>query len=137
MSIPKIIHQIWWQGHENIPKKMLENKITWKLNHKKYTFILWDKYLFEKLLAKLNISILNEIYNDLPKMIQKIDFCKYVILYNYGGIYVDIDTISEKPIDKFLSMGDLVISKIKIFKYFDFYLINNGIIFSKKKTFIF
>ena len=31
-------------------------------------------------------------------MIQKIDFCKYIVLYIYGGLYVDIDTICEKSL---------------------------------------
>lgn len=134
MKIPYIIHQIWWQGTKCIPEKFKNYRKSWIKNHKHFTFIIWDKNLFEKLLHKINNPIFNTIYNDLPIMIQKIDFCKYVVLYYYGGIYVDMDTISEKSIDKFLNIHDLVVSKLKIYKNLNIYLINNGVIFSKKNN---
>lgn len=137
MPIPKIIHQIWWQGSNKIPKKMLNYRKSWTTKHTDFTFIIWDKYLFEHLLHRLNIPIFNKIYIELPYIIQKIDFCKYIVLYHYGGLYVDIDTICEKPIHTFLNIKNLIVSKLKVYKKLNIYLVNNGVIFCKKKHIFF
>ena len=103
MLIPKRIHQIWWQGFENVPNKYKNYLKSWKNNHKppKWEIIYWNKYHFEnKILSKY--PIYSNIYKKLPLMIQKIDFAKYLILYHMGGIYVDVDTISEKSLEGFL-----------------------------------
>ena len=85
--IPKLIHIIWWQGINKIPDKFKYNINSWKINNPKYKIILWDAR-----------SILNMIdryyYNKIilyKRMIQKIDYAKYLIIYKYGGCYVDID----------------------------------------------
>jgi hypothetical protein len=74
-------------------------------------------------------------------MIQKIDFSKYMILYNYGGIYVDIDvkclqsinnTPKIKESDIILSEMVFVLSQKIVFflsgamSFSDKYIINNG-----------
>lgn len=141
MICPLIIHQIWWQGLKNISKLHNNYRKTWILNHKNYKYILWDQIKFETLLKKLNNNFLNTLYIKLPYMIQKIDLCKYVILYIYGGIYVDIDTISEKPLDYLIkkTKSNLIVSFITVYKTISYRLINNGVIISNKanKFFIF
>ena len=130
MKIPKLIHQIWWQGENLIPKKYREYRKSWLENHKTWKLNLWDRIKFENLLKKINNSFLNQIYIDLPNMIQKIDFAKYVILDKFGGAYVDMDTYSERPIDKLIINSDsgLILSKLEVYSILK--LINNGIIIS-------
>ena len=117
MSIPKIIHQIWWQGEEKISKRHTKNRKTWFMNHPEWTLELWDKVRFEKLLKKLNNNLYNRLYHNLPYMIQKIDFCKYVIIYEFGGVYVDMDTKSEKSLNNLLKNNTygLLLSKLEIY----------------------
>jgi len=88
--IPKIIHQIWFQGVDNIPSDLLEYHYSWINTHPEYTFIVWDQHMIEKLINTSETWI-KELYYSYNKMIQKIDFAKYVILYVYGGIYIDMD----------------------------------------------
>lgn len=45
------------------------------------------------------------IYSKLPYKIQKIDFFRYLIVYHYGGIYLDLD------IDLQYSLNDMDLSK--------------------------
>ena len=47
---------------------------------------------------------------------QKIDLSKYIILETYGGIYVDMDTISEKSLKDLLENNtkNLILSKLEI-----------------------
>ena len=87
--IPKIIHLIWWQGYMNIPNKFIKNIDSWKHHNPNYKIIIWDNKSITKFIKKIypkNYIILNRYF----KMIQKIDFSKYLILYYYGGCYVDI-----------------------------------------------
>ena len=131
----KIIHQIWWQGEHNIPFKYINFRNKWKNTHKTWKFVLWDKFLFEKLLKKINNKFYNYIYFNLPYMIQKIDFCKYIIIYIYGGVYIDIDTVPEKTLDNLVYYinKDFILCKLELnFLSYKYILINNGIIISPR-----
>ena len=41
-------------------------------------------------------------YNEYPNMIQRIDYAKYFIMHQYGGILPDLDCECVKPITPFL-----------------------------------
>ncbi len=128
--IPKLIHIIWWQGINKIPDKFKYNINSWKINNPKYKIILWDAR-----------SILNMIdryyYNKIilyKRMIQKIDYAKYLIIYKYGGCYVDIDMKCNDKLDKYLDQNKINVSlfyftKIKIYPF-----INNGFIACNKNN---
>ena len=135
MSIPKIIHQIWWQGKDKLPKRYKDFRKSWLNNHKLWVFKIWDKKTFSKLLLNIGNDNYIEIYKSLPFMIQKIDFAKYIILNHEGGCYVDMDTISEKPLNNLLDKcnSGLILSQLDIYKWINFKLVNNGIIFSIKQ----
>ena len=58
----------------------------------------------------------------------KIDLARYIILYHYGGVYIDMDMEWIKDFSFLIDNDDeLIINKTK----FKFY--NNGVIFSKPK----
>lgn len=89
--IPTIIHQIWFQGYNNIPNHLYQYHKSWVNNNKNYTFIIWDEQSIQKLVDNCGIDWIITLFNSYKKMIQKIDFAKYLILYTYGGIYIDMD----------------------------------------------
>ena len=78
-----ILHQIWFQGKENLPIKYKTYQNEWENQYSEYQ--LWDKQKINDLLNSFNEKI-REYYNKLPIMIQKIDLAKYLILYKFGGI---------------------------------------------------
>jgi mannosyltransferase OCH1-like enzyme len=135
MKIPKIIHQIWWQGRDNLPTRYKQFRKSWIINHKSWIFKIWDEMSFSKLLQKIGNNFYIELYKSLPFMIQKIDFAKYIILNHEGGCYVDMDTLSEKSLDNLLDKCNcgLILSQLDIYKWINFKLVNNGIIFSIKQ----
>ena len=135
MYIPKIIHQIWWQGLDKLPDKYKNYTNTWKRNHINWEFMYWDKIKIINLL-KNHYPYLLKIFNQCPYMIQKIDLAKYIILYHFGGVYVDMDTICNKSLNNLFSNPnyknvDFVTSKMEIIPFIK--IINNAIIFSKPK----
>ena len=131
MHIPKIIHQIWFQGEENIPEHLKEYHKTWIDNNPKFEVKVWDEKSIQEVLIKFNDKETTDMYNNYIYIIQKIDLAKYIILYIYGGIYIDMDVKSLQPItDDFLGDNDVILSKFMNNFLFPIMpnIINNGVI---------
>jgi len=92
--IPKIIHNIWLQGYDNLSNtvKIQHNNIK-KINPD-WEFIIWDNNMIEKLLKKYpkiyskykNAASYGNNVNHI-----KSDIARYVIMKEYGGLYCDIE----------------------------------------------
>ena len=99
--IPKIIHQIFFNIQEKeleefeIFEKSIESL---KNTNKDYEYILWNEKSSRDLL-KENFPEYLSFYDNLRFPIQRIDFIRFVILYVYGGFYVDLDMIAIKNFD--------------------------------------
>ena len=94
--IPKIIHYIWL-GKNPLPKIAEKCMASWKKFCPDYEIKRWDE-------SNLNLDICNycrEAY-DAKKFAFSSDVLRYYILFNEGGIYLDIDVEIIKPIDEFL-----------------------------------
>lgn len=50
MKIPKTIHQIWFQGEDQIPPNLLEYHESWKTLNPDYKILVWDQTKIEKLI---------------------------------------------------------------------------------------
>tara|TARA_Y100000389_G_scaffold200081_1_gene239779 strand:- start:52 stop:870 length:819 start_codon:yes stop_codon:yes gene_type:complete len=100
--IPKIIHQIWFQGEKNIKQPYKYCRETCLKINKNYKFLFWDQPKIEHLI-KNNYSEWWGLYNNYPHMIQKIDFAKWVILHKYGGIYMDMDMECIKQLESLIT----------------------------------
>jgi len=93
--IPKIIHNIWIQGYENLPN---EKKVTYtnikKLNPE-WEFMIWDDDMIKKILKKYpslyNMYIKTNNYTETDNNKIKSDIARYIIMKEYGGLYFDVD----------------------------------------------
>lgn len=47
-------------------------------------------------------NALIELYNQLPEYSSKTDLIRLVVLYIYGGVYIDLDTLTLKPFESYL-----------------------------------
>lgn len=95
-----IVHQSW--SVNNLPAKYIHNKILNKKILKNFKFKLWtdkdnDIFLKEKYPSFF------EIYKNFNCKIHKIDSVRYFYLYEYGGIYMDLDVVLQKDITKLLN----------------------------------
>jgi len=90
-KIPKIIHQIWIG-----PKKRPDIWIkTWSEDYinkfKDFEYKLWDDKNIKDILNKYPVSkIMFEMERE---YCGKADILRYLILYEYGGIYIDADSV--------------------------------------------
>lgn len=100
--VPKIIHNIWLQGYDNIPNEMKLIYTNIKKLNPEWDFIVWDETMILQLLEKYpKIMVLykNSNNNYLDK---KTLLARYAILDEHGGFYYDIDTNCQSSLNDFL-----------------------------------
>lgn len=90
-KFPKNIFQVWFQGCSNIPQKEFKDNIkNWKLINPGWNyFCISDEEM--KIACKTFSDRCFQIYESLPVMHMKIDLARYVLVYIYGGMYIDMD----------------------------------------------
>ena len=99
-TFPKII----WQTHNYVFDQLPEylNKVcaTWVNLNPEWKYVYVDHIQRENLVADLAPHLLN-IYKKLEPM-QQVDIWRYLITYEYGGLYADMDSVCIKPLDQML-----------------------------------
>jgi mannosyltransferase OCH1-like enzyme len=76
---------------------------TWKAKNGNYAYFLYDDTDCEEFIKKhFEIKVYNAYCRIMPGAF-KADLWRYCVLYIYGGIYADIDTICYNSIDEFLN----------------------------------
>ena len=101
-QIPKIIHQLWSDKERPLPEHFLKMADTWKYDYPDWQYIYWNDHRMSSFILEHFPEYL-DIYNRFPYNIQRWDAIRYLILYEMGGMYVDFDFESLKPIDGLLS----------------------------------
>lgn len=138
----KYVHQIWFQGEKFIPEKYIQNINNTKKILNGWKYIFWDNQKIKKFLMERNLRYLNK-YNEYKLMHQKIDIAKYMILYYYGGIYIDMDAYAVKDPSYLFEeypFFEVFVSSLEVFNYEKIMylqfneIVNNGIILSIPKS---
>jgi hypothetical protein len=94
--IPKILHQIWI-GPKPAPTNLMK---TWKDKHPDFEYILWT----EQEIQRRNLSLTcSEKVDMISEINGKADIIRWEILYQYGGYFVDADSICIEPFDDYFS----------------------------------
>ena len=94
--IPKIIHYCWLSG-DPIPENLAKYMKSRKEKLPDYKFMIWNFNRFD-----INSSIwVKEAFNA-KKYAFAADYIRLFALYNYGGIYMDMDVEVIKPFDDML-----------------------------------
>ena len=90
--------------HQTYKNKKLPSNLNFCKNSvhkymKNYKYYFWTDNDIYLLINKKYPEYL-ELYNSLTPKIKKIDFAKYLIIYEYGGFYIDLDMeIFKNPTD--------------------------------------
>lgn len=100
--IPKIIHQIWLQGYDNIPEDLKQYHNKCMIINSDFQHIFWDESKIIKLLEDKFDQDHVYTFKSYNIPAQKADFARYAILYVYGGIYLDMDSMCIKNLSPFL-----------------------------------
>jgi hypothetical protein len=88
--IPKIIHQTAPSDVSKWHPLWFKCRESWKKNFPNFQYKLWSDEQIDKLVEN-SFPEYWEMYNDFPIHILKIDFVRLCFMYEYGGIYADMD----------------------------------------------
>ena len=100
--IPKIIHCCWLSSNP-IPETLQAYMASWKKFLPDYELILWNFERFPKSQSKW----VSDAF-DKKKYAFAADYIRIYALYNYGGIYLDMDVEVLKSFDEFLSLPTML-----------------------------
>jgi hypothetical protein len=75
---------------------------TWKEKNPEYTYKFYDDDMCDKFMKEFDVRTWKAYQRIIPGAF-KADLWRYCVLYKYGGIYADIDTMCLGKIDDFLS----------------------------------
>jgi len=99
--IPRIIHQTYRDSY-SIPFQWQQASNSCRILHPNYKYTLWTDEEGRRLIEK-EFPCLLSTFDSYPYNIQRADVIRLVVLYVYGGIYLDLDIICLKSLDNLLN----------------------------------
>jgi mannosyltransferase OCH1-like enzyme len=105
--IPKNIFQSWYT--RDLPLLIQKRINIMKEANPDYEYKL---YIDAEMDDFVNTEYKGEIadcYNKLNLIVAKVDFWRYLILYKYGGVYLDMDSHISVPLNEFIRSDDQAI----------------------------
>ena len=99
LRIPRIIHQTW--KNTEIPMKLTGWVKSWMKVNTGYEYYLWTDESARQLIKERHPRLL-ATFDNYPEGIRRADALRYVILYEYGGVYADMDVESLRNLDPML-----------------------------------
>lgn len=97
-KIPKITHRIWFQGWDKVPQKYQENVRLLEEMNPDFKHMKWDEHSLRRECEKLGDEYVKK-FDSYPLLISKVDYGRYIVLYNYGGISIDMDMKSNQSLN--------------------------------------
>lgn len=97
-NIPKRIFQIWVGPSSGMNKHKRHIQSVKSMNPD-CEYMFFEESDIETFFKTLYPDYYST-YQSLPILIQKLDFFRYVAIYHYGGIYLDLDIVALKPLDE-------------------------------------
>lgn len=91
LAIPKIIHHTWI-GDDPLPPAAEEMMAKWRRHHPKWEMRLWTK---DNLPPMQNRAL----YDRSKNTGHRADVLRYELLYQFGGVYADMDMDCQRSID--------------------------------------
>eukprot|EP00877_Chromochloris_zofingiensis_P006264 jgi/Chrzof1/1891/Cz10g25050.t1 len=105
--IPKLIHQSW--KHKDLPDFFRTNSASWTQHHQQWQYKLWTDDENHQLVAS-HFPWFLDIYQAFENNIERADSARYMYMYMFGGVYVDLDIEALKPVDSLLQGHDVVLA---------------------------
>jgi mannosyltransferase OCH1-like enzyme len=109
-EIPFLIHQTAPTDPKKWKKAWLECQKSWKEILPQFKYVLWNDEEINNFI-KTKFPGFHSIFLDYPYQIQRADAIRYFILYEYGGIYADMDYMVLKDFTGLIPIGKASISE--------------------------
>lgn len=128
--IPKIIFQTW-KSKTEIPDNFAHWSKSFRELNPTYAYRLWDDADNRAFIADYFPWFL-ERYDAYPAEIYRADAVRYFFLYQFGGIYADMDTECLKPLDDIIEGGDVILGSMGADRSFE-HSVPNAVMASKAR----
>ena len=102
--IEKNIFQSW--NTRDLPKPVQDKIDNFKAMNPEYKYHLYLDEEIDKFVNDNYPGDIADAYNKLNIIVAKVDFWRYLVLYKYGGVYLDIDSNIVKPLNKLIKDED-------------------------------
>jgi len=97
-TIPQVIHRIWVGDLHNIPSFAQESLKAIQEVYPDFYYVFWTDGILNEFLSRFYPQH-KQRYNQLQYNIQRADYARVLLLYHYGGIYLDLDLVPTKKIN--------------------------------------
>jgi len=127
-QIPKVTHQIWFQGWDQLPEKYSKNVESLRILNQNWEHKKCDEQSLRAECEKFSPEALAK-FDGFPRMMNKIVFGRYVVLHNHGGVSVDCDAECIRPLDKIpgVNTESLIVTKWAPLSKFESWLCHRGV----------
>lgn len=133
-KIPHILHQTWKE--DCLTEDMANYIKTFSVLNPTWKYYFWTDESGRELIAKRH-PLLLDIWDNVHKGVQRGDILRYVILYEFGGMYADLDVEFLRPLDRLTNKYSCVLSpepfEHSVFLYKLPFVINQAIMLCKPK----
>jgi len=109
--IPKNIFQTW--NTKNLPKEIQELIDNMKALNPEYKYHLFTDEEMDIFVEQYYPGEINECYKKINLIVAKADFWRYLILYKFGGVYLDMDSSINVRLDDFIRADNSAILSIE------------------------
>lgn len=109
--IPKIIHQTW--KDETVPAKWKAAVDQCKAKHPDFEYKLWTDETMDDFVRE-HYPEFHAVYVSYNHHIQRCDAFRYLVLYTYGGVYIDMDIKCIKNLKKYLQYDVVLVRSSNI-----------------------
>lgn len=97
-GIPRILHQVWL-GNSNLPLQFCQWQKRWQELHPRWLYHLWTDNHLAKFLPEPLLSLCVNMKNKGEAS----DILRYAVLFQMGGVYVDMDMEPLRSIEPLLT----------------------------------
>lgn len=109
MTIPKIIWQTYKTDFKDLPQYAKDAVKTWKDLNPDYEYRYMSDLDAENFISKEYGEEWLNIFKNVPVAVMRGDIWRYLIIYKYGGIYTDLDTVCLSPISSWMKKDKNII----------------------------
>lgn len=100
--IPKIIWQTYKDPYDLLPQYQKDATQTWKDLNPEYEWHYMDDSQAKEFIYSEYGQEWLDIFNNCPVGVMRGDLWRYLVVYAFGGVYADLDTLCLSPIDNWL-----------------------------------
>jgi len=100
--IPKIIWQTYEVPFENLPQYIKDCAQTWKDCNPEWEYRYMDAKQRNEFVLNNFDKEWHNIFTKLPYGVLQSDVWRHMVLFIHGGVYADLDTVCNKPIESWL-----------------------------------